>query len=615
MTLESAARAFFDASPDALLVVDRGGFVVAANARAHALFGYQQGALLGEQVETFLPSHRADTHKKLRESFFAGERGALIRSAQLLEARLPSGEAIELEASISLTQIGGDTYAIASLREVSERERELLRARRQLQRDEALYRTIAETIPNALLGAFDLEMRVVAVEGALTFEGVPPRDQIIGQRIHDLASPDRRGLVFAACERCLAGERNEWTTERNGRFLDVKLVPMRAPTGEVTGGLGLVYDATDRERELARLSELSTELEGVLEMLPDAIVIRDSDMVLYANRALVRRLGYESIADVVDRRILSAVHPDDRAMVAERMAAVDAGASVGLIEVRYLARDGQVVPLENGQPTRVTYRGRPAWLLVLYDNHEERHTMLALAAQERMVTVGTLAAGVGHEINNPLTYVIGNLDLLIEEVQSLSHAVPQQRRAEILDLIAEARDGADRIRKIVRGLRTFARGEREERTRVDVHAAVEMALQLAQSALRHVTPVATDLLPTPRVLADESQLVQVLVNLLVNAAHALAPTPIERNLVHVRVWAEPGRALIEVSDNGPGMPPEVARRAFEPFYTTKGVRNGTGLGLSIVHNIVTGLGGTISLETSPGAGATFRVSLPAAAEA
>lgn len=612
--LEGAAMTFFDASPDALVVVDRAGFVVAANARAHTLFGYPQGALVGERVEALMPTRQAEAHPRHREDFFAGERGAQMRTAQLVEARLKGGGVTEVEASLSLTQIGEETYAIAALREVSERERELRHARQQLQRDEALYRTIAETIPNALLGVFDRDMRILAVEGALTFDGVPSRELIVGQRLYELTTPERREMVFAACQRCLDGERASWMSERNGRYLDVKLVPMRSAAGEVTGGLGLVYDATERERELARLSELSTELEGVLEMLPDPIVIRDNDTVLYANRALARKLGYESMADVVDRRILSAVHPDDRAMVLERMAAVDAGASQGLIEVRYLAADGRAVPLEHGQPTRVTYRGRPAWLIVLYDTHEQRHGMLALAAQERMVTVGTLAAGVGHEINNPLTYVIGNLDLLTEEVQALPHAVPQQRRTEILDLIAEARDGADRIRKIVRGLRTFARGEREERTRVDVHAAVEMALQLAQSALRHVTPVASDLLPTPRVLADESQLVQVLVNLLVNAAHALAPTPIERNLVHIRVWAEAGRALLEVADNGPGMPPEVARRAFEPFYTTKGVRNGTGLGLSIVHNIVTGLGGTISLDTAPGAGATFRVSLPAAPE-
>ncbi len=615
MTLDRAARAFFDAAPDALLVVDRGGFVVAANARAHALFEYDHGALIGEQVEALIPSHHAEVHMRHRADFFAGERGSMMRAPQLIGARLKGGRVLEVEASLSLAQIGDDRYAVAALREVSEREREMRRARRQLQRDEALYRTIAETIPNALLGAFDRDLRVVAVEGTLTFEGVPPRGQILGRRIHDMASDDRRELVFAACQRCLAGERNAWMVERGGRVLDVTLVPMRSASGEVTGGLGLIYDATDRERELARLAELSTELEGVLEMLPDPIVIRDNDMALYANRALARKLGYEGLHEIVDRRILSSVHPDDRAAVVDRMAAVEAGTAAGHHEVRYLGRDGQVVTLENALPRRVTYRGRPAWLVVLYDMREQRSGMLDLAAQERMVTVGTLAAGVGHEINNPLTYVIGNLDLLAEEVQALSSAVPQPRRTEILDLIAEARDGADRIRKIVRGLRTFARGEREERTRVDVHAAVEMALQLAQSALRHVTPVACDLLPTPPVMADESQLVQVLVNLLVNSAHALAPTPIERNLVHVRAWGEAGRAMLEVTDNGPGMPPDVARRVFEPFYTTKGVRNGTGLGLSIVHNIVTGLGGAISLETAPGSGAIFRVSLPAAPEA
>jgi two-component system NtrC family sensor kinase len=250
---------------------------------------------------------------------------------------------------------------------------------------------------------------------------------------------------------------------------------------------------------------------------------------------------------------------------------------------------------------------------VLYDTREQKRGMLALAAHERMVTVGTLAAGVGHEINNPLTYVIGNLDLLHDEVQAVASALDPRRRDDLFDLVSEARDGAERIRKIVRGLRTFARGEREERAPIDVRGCVDVALQLAQSALRHVTHVACDLRPTPPVLADESQLVQVLVNLLVNAAHALGPTPMSRNLV--RVCTRPddeGRVVIEVADNGPGMADDVARRVFEPFFTTKGVREGTGLGLSIVHNIVAGFGGAVVCETAPGAGATFRVTLPAA---
>jgi PAS domain S-box-containing protein len=235
-----------------------------------------------------------------------------------------------------------------------------------------------------------------------------------------------------------------------------------------------------------------------------------------------------------------------------------------------------------------------------------------LARQDRLVTTGTLAAGVGHEINNPLSYVLGNIDFTVERLRAMDGASPSARLAELLEALGEAREGADRVRKIVRGLRALAR-EDGPPVPTDVHAAIEIGTNMAMHELRQRATVVTELPAVPLVLADESRLTQVLVNLIVNAAQAFQANDPTANRVTVRSSASADSVTISVEDNGPGIPADVLPRIFDPFFTTKPVGQGTGLGLSISHTIVTGLGGEILCETAVGKGTTFRVVLPVAA--
>jgi CheY-like chemotaxis protein/anti-sigma regulatory factor (Ser/Thr protein kinase) len=167
------------------------------------------------------------------------------------------------------------------------------------------------------------------------------------------------------------------------------------------------------------------------------------------------------------------------------------------------------------------------------------------------------------------------------------------------------------VRRIVRGLRTFARGDHIELAEVELSQAVDIAVHLSMNELRTVTRIVKAWDPCPTIIADESQLAQIFVNLLVNAAHALAGRAMEANEIRVatRTTAD-GRAVVEIEDNGPGMTKEVAARAFEPFFTTKPAGQGTGLGLSIVHNLVAGMGATVDLRTAPGEGAAFTITFP-----
>ncbi|HYO55905.1 hybrid sensor histidine kinase/response regulator [Archangium sp.] len=251
-----------------------------------------------------------------------------------------------------------------------------------------------------------------------------------------------------------------------------------------------------------------------------------------------------------------------------------------------------------------------------------RETQRRLMHSEKMAAVGQLAAGVGHEINNPLAYVSSNLGFATETLSELAATKgeallsPEQTRIlqDVSEALHEARDGARRVARIVQDLRTFARNsDAEEKQVLEVRQAVESALKFTSNTLRHRARVTRDYQETARVEANEARLVQVFINLLVNAAQAIPEGHAEDNEIRVTTaTAADGSIVVAVSDTGTGMTPQVLERIFEPFFTTKPVGQGTGLGLSICRNIIEGLGGRLTVQSTPGKGSTFRVTLPPA---
>jgi len=226
-----------------------------------------------------------------------------------------------------------------------------------------------------------------------------------------------------------------------------------------------------------------------------------------------------------------------------------------------------------------------------------------LLAQERLASIGALSAGVAHEVNNPLSYAIGNVDLALDHLTR--DATPS--RASLLPLLEDAHDGLDRIRGIIDGLRGLSRVQ-ARRVPVDLQRVVDTALRLAGHELRRHAEVRCEADSSAVVEADEGRLVQVFVNLLVNAAQAFAARG-ETTPGHVTVRTTVGEGVqVEVIDDGPGIPAPIQAHVFDPFFTTK--ETGTGLGLPICQSIVRGLGGELSFDSLPGRGTTFRITLP-----
>jgi len=266
--------------------------------------------------------------------------------------------------------------------------------------------------------------------------------------------------------------------------------------------------------------------------------------------------------------------------------------------------------------------------MALVENITEQRLMQAkLVRADRMVAMGTFAAGIAHEINNPLAYLGANLDLLakrklpdirerilafatrLNAANTFAESGIDEALYTCREMIEVARDGATRVKEIVRDLKTFSRDD-EARADIDVRRVLDACLNIAAGDLRSKVKLSKEYEAVPTVNASESRLGQVFLNLIVNAAQAISPAEGKKNEIVLRTYQEGDRVVVEVRDTGEGIPPDTVAHIFEPFFTTKPVGIGTGLGLWVSHGIVQSLGGVMEVESKPGEGTTMRVRLP-----
>lgn len=307
---------------------------------------------------------------------------------------------------------------------------------------------------------------------------------------------------------------------------------------------------------------------------------------------------------------LSRIHPDDRVRAGEILDDVDVRGESHPYEHRLIRTSGEVRWVscrvrvdfsEDGFRTRVVG--------TLQDITERRQIEERLLISDRMASLGTLAGSVAHEINNPLMYVVGNLDFVEHQLsrgRQAADPVPELQQA-----LRDARQGANRVHRIVQDLRLFSRPDSEERVAVDLSRVLEMSINMTSNEVRSRARLVREISQTPPVLGDEARLGQVFVNLLLNAAQSIEG-PADKNSITVRAHLiNDGQVVVEVRDTGAGIPLHHRSRIFEPFFTTKPAGTGTGLGLSICQGIIRRLGGRIEFESRDGRGTIFRVWLPA----
>lgn len=383
-----------------------------------------------------------------------------------------------------------------------------------------------------------------------------------------------------------------------------------------------------REREIRRervraerafqLSE--NRFRTLFEMLPEALLVHSAGRVLYANPAAAQLFGHAAAEDLIGTDAFELMREDFRALARSRCeATLSTGIPPERTEMVFRRPDGSE-RLGEVEVRRIDFDGGCALLSLVRNITESRELSLQVIQMDRLASLGMVTAAVAHEVKNPLAYVSANLSFVEEELRELDRATEAGRwhevRARIRELQTATRDsqqGAAHMREILEDLRMFSRKD-DGRAVANVRHLLDSAVKLATPAARTRATLSVDHGEVPPVRAGESRLMQVVLNLVMNAIQAFPNEDPKRNRVRLISRCDGEQVVIEVEDNGPGIPPEARAKLFDPFFTTKAAVTGTGLGLSISRTIVRSYGGEIAFETELGRGTRFWVNLPVAKE-
>ncbi len=380
--------------------------------------------------------------------------------------------------------------------------------------------------------------------------------------------------------------------------------PFGHEIGQVLTLAKIYKDLEAAEVNVARQAAL---IEAIVENAPDCVMHLDCDGIIqFVNRAEPP----ETTDGLVGQSWFDRVMIEQRPLARLTFETVLATGVAKELELKFAREAGRSAWFQ----LRIGAVGRGAaamgCVIVARDITDKKQAELQLMLADRMASIGALAGGVAQEISNPLAAVIANLDFAEQDLTELvtRHSVPP----DLVEAVRDARVSADRVREIVRDLKVFSRAQEDLRGAVDVEKVLNSALRMAWSELRHRAKVEKAYKRVPRVDANEGRLGQVFVNILVNAIQAIPDSDYENNLIRIATEVEGDHVVISISDTGIGMPIEVERRLFTPFFTTKPAGVGTGLGLAISHRIISDYGGTIECSTALHRGTTFRVRLPIA---
>ena len=603
-----------DAALEPFIVIDEAGVIVDFNPEAERIFGCPRDNAIGQSfIELIVPEKRRQRHGDLMCRIKArGESGLLNRILES-EAMKADGSIFPIELKITEVNLADRRLFVVEIWDISER----VQARQERQRLAQLLHDAVECIPNGL-GIYDADDRVILCNQAYaSFFGETPRS-MIGRS----AADNHRQALLQSC--CWDGERVDLSDESLAhsmarlRSADGEPIELRLENGDwkqVTshpiGNGGRVYvrsDITRLKQAEASLRESEQRFRNIVETcpLPLSVVGFEGGEIIYESPAAATLFGRSWPAEGRCQAVSCYADPADREAFLEAMRK-DGG--VDGYEVELIKADGTRFSASVAARL-IEHQGAQVIVCSVFDLTERKAVEEEIARQrealhqsEKLSALGSLLAGVAHELNNPLSVVVGQALLLKE-------TAIDPKIAERAGKIGHA---ADRCSRIVRTFLAMARQQPSQRTTVDLNDVIEATLEVTGYSLRTANiDVTLDLsADLPPVWADEDQMNQVVTNLIVNAQQAMAETRGARRL-QIATALDEDLVLLSVRDSGPGIRPEIRSRIFEPFFTTKEVGGGTGIGLAVCHRIVESFDGEIAVDSEVGRGAAFTIALPTA---
>ena len=506
-----------------------------------------------------------------------------------------------------ITHIGGVNFDI--------NDKSLAQA--ELTEAKSLVDAFIQNAPNVMVLMKPTGQYVMINEAAARYYGKSPEELIkAGPKVVNAPFTEAQKKIVPLMARVIANRKAEAIEtlyvmpSGEVREISFTLFPILGANGDIAYVGCISHDFTEERRAEAEAEQARARFEAFFNNAPAAMYIRDlENRVVMVNQWGAQMFGHKP-KDLIGMPVTLARRPEDAA----RIKMVDAELHrTGLPQIEEIVFDRQGNS-SIGKCTIFPIKDREGAIsqvgALIFDVTEERRTQTQLAASqeslhqsEKLAALGQLLAGVAHELNNPLAIVLGRAAILKDKLAGTPY----------VDSIQKLRDAADRCARIVKTFLAMARQTGPRRSNVQINELIEGAHDMTAYGLRTADiQFNQNLDPTlPAIEADEDQIVQLLINLIINAQHALEGRAGERRLtIRTKFDVEQRLAVIEVADNGPGVPADVAARIFEPFFTTKGIGEGTGLGLSVCKGMVEAHGGTLTLHQTKGGGATFRATFP-----
>jgi len=490
--------------------------------------------------------------------------------------------------------------------ELEERDAEHRQAEEKIKHAAEEWRTTFDSITD-LVSIQDKDFRLVRVNKAFANAFKMKPAELIGKPCYEIVHGTSEPVPNCPHKQTLEAKEpsmGEFFEPHLGIHLQVTTSPIFNEKGEVVGSVHIARDITERKRAEAALRESEEKLRLMFQSVTEGITVSDLEgEIVQVNEAVVHLHGYDNKEELIGCSALDFIAEKDHARAMENLKKTLEEGYSGTIEYTFLTRDGREFPAELSAAVLKDASGNPTgFIAITRDITEHKEMEQQLILTDRLASVGELASGIAHELNNPLTGVIGFSQLLLDKKD-----VSDDVKLDLKIIYSEAQRAA----QVVKGLLTFARKHAPVKQPVNIDSIIEKVLELRTYEQRvNNIQVNTHFVPDlPEVMADHFQLQQVFLNIIINAEYFMIEAHHEGTLT---ITTERVGDIIRASftDDGPGISQENLGHLFDPFFTTKEVGKGTGLGLSICHGVITEHGGRIYAESELGKGATFVVELP-----
>ncbi|MBS0184634.1 MAG: PAS domain S-box protein [Nitrospira sp.] len=598
-------ESIIESAMDAIITVDEDQRVMLFNRAAEQMFGCPAKEAIGRTLDRFLPARFRDAHRHHIHTF--GQSGVTNRKMDKLGTVMglrSNGEEFPIEAAISHIAVEGKKYYTVILRDLTERK-QAEDSHRESQRQLTtlignlpgfVYRCrndrgwIFEYLSEGVSDLTEYSVEEYLVQRTISYgDNIHPGDR---ERVrHDVQAALEQHRPFELTYRIMtkSGE-VKWVWERGEGVYE--------QDGTCSYLEGFVTDVTERKRAERLLRQSEERYRRLIAVSPYAILVSRGDRIIFANDQAIKLFGAVKAEEILEKSPMDLFHADDHDLIRERIHELFEGRAQGpMLEEKIETLDGRAVDVEVSGARFVDEEG-PAILIMFRDASERKRLQEQLRRTERVAELGTLASGMAHEIGTPMNVILGRAEYLMDRVTE------EPIKRGLRTIITQV----ERITRVMNQLLSFARRKAPQRVPLDLRTVIEDGMEMFQERLaRNQIRVEMGMAdPCPMVLADADQMSQVLLNLVMNALHAMP----EGGTLRVGLEPEQPMVKLTIADTGHGIPPEIIKKIYDPFFTTKEFGKGTGLGLTVVKGIIEEHQGSIAVESEPGKGTRFTVLLP-----